>query len=57
MTGGPSIPQWLGIALAIACILFIFMGKLKFLGLSSGFFYGFAIFFAIFAILVGTSKY
>jgi hypothetical protein len=56
MTGGPSIFQWIGIALAIATILFIFMGKLKFLGENSGFFYGFAIFFAIFAIVVGTIK-
>jgi hypothetical protein len=56
MTGGSSIFQWIGIALAIACILFIFMGKIKFLGENSGFFYGFAIFFAIFAIVVGTIK-
>ena len=59
MTGGPSMPQWIGIALAIATILFIIMGKLNFLGESyyNRFLYGCAIYSAIGAILIGTSKY
>ena len=52
MTGGPSIPQYIAIALAIATILFIIMGKLKFLYQDSGFYYGFAFFFAIFVIVI-----
>jgi hypothetical protein len=59
MTGGPSIPQWIGIALAIATILLIFLGKINFLGESyyNRFLYGFAFFLGIGAILIGTSKY
>ena len=52
MSGSPSIFQWVGIALAIATILFIIMGKLKFLYQDSGFYYGFAFFFAIFVIVI-----